>query len=389
MTAATQPPSHCDIAIIGGGPVGLFLAHTLRHSNHQVVVLEAEPDRVRDDPRMLALSVGSQQLLEQNGCWSTTLAQSPIRHVHVSQQGFFGHARLKASDMDAEQLGHVVPYPALQTVLTRSLPDNTTMLAGARVEQAHSNAGYASVEYLWQGHTRHLTSRLLVLADGGSLLQQLQVPCTERDYQQCALVGLLEAEQAPADTTFERFVPGGALALLPQPGGYAVIWSQPLNRLQDMQQTAEATLCLELQRLAGHKAGQFRQLQRRHVMPLKLRYARQLIGQRFVLIGNAAQSLHPIAGQGLNLGLRDAWELTRLLAPLPPQQLDHARVLADYPARRRLDKLNGVGFTDSLIRLFAQPGLGHVRGAGLSALNLLPGVKRRLLQHLALGVRRA
>lgn len=389
MTAATLPPSHCDIAIIGGGPVGLFLAHTLRHSAHRVVVLEAEHALVRDDPRMLALSVGSQQLLEQQACWSASLMQSPIRHVHVSQQGFFGHTRLKATDMDAEQLGYVVPYPALQTVLTQALPDNATLLGGARVEQVHSNAGYASVQFQWQGQTRQLTSRLLVLADGGSLLQQLRVPCVERDYQQCALVGLLEADQAPIDTAFERFVPGGALALLPQPGGYAVIWSQPLNRLQEMQQAPETALCLELQRLAGHKAGQFRQLQRRHVMPLKLRYARQLIGPRFVLIGNAAQSLHPIAGQGLNLGLRDAWELTQLLAPLSPPQLDHPQVLAAYPACRRLDKLNGVGFTDSLIRLFAQPGLGHVRGAGLSALNLLPGVKRRLLQHLALGVRRA
>ena len=388
MTQPTVPPSHCDIAIVGGGPVGLFLARALGGSGRSVVLLEAERAPREQDPRMLAVSAGSIQLLEQVHAWQASLTDSPIRTVYVSQSGHFGRARLTADSIGLDALGYVVPYVSLHPVLAQGLPSNVQMVAGARVESIGRTPSLANLHFQQDGTPGTLTARLVIIADGGMLAESLGFLYREHDYGQTALLAQVDVGGAPADTAFERFTPDGALALLPRPGGYSVVWSRPRAAAEALSGASDDAFLTELQAAVGSRPGRIQAVRARQSWPLRLRYATHSVSSRVVVIGNAAQSLHPIAGQGLNLGLRDAWELAAQLRAAP-HDVGAATVLNAYARGRGLDQLNGVGFTDSLIRLFGLPHLGHARGAGLAAFDMMPAVKRQLLGHLAYGVRHA
>ncbi len=382
-------PLHTDICIVGGGPVGGFLAHALATTPFSVTLLEAEPTAAAQDPRMLAISTGSQQLLHRLGLWENTLEDAPITSVHVSQQGHFGRTLLGAHDIDTKALGYVVPYAQLQATLRRHAAPSTHVLP-ARATAITQHTSGVSIDYTHTNGTHgHLTARLLVLADGGKLAPTLGFEMISQDYAQSALLAQIQAEHMPVGRAFERFTAQGALALLPRPGGYALVWSQAHARTEALLSLPDAALLQALQAAVGHKAGQFTGVLSRHALPLSLRYAKHIVRERVALLGNAAQSLHPIAGQGLNLGLRDAWALARCLHDANPHVLhDPHALLRHYAAERRLDKLNGIGFTDSLLTLFATPGLGHARGAGLAWLDNAQPLKRSLLRHMAFGVRR-
>ncbi|MCB6183815.1 FAD-dependent monooxygenase [Leeia sp. TBRC 13508] len=382
-------PSHVDVAIIGGGPVGCYLANALAAQGKSVCVLEKESQPRSDDPRMLAISAGGKQLLSNLGCWDSILEDSPISYVSVTQKGYLGHTELSASEIGENVLGYVVPYQRLHPLLVSRVKAPASYIPQTEVSNIQFTSAYAVIQYQQSTESsaqKELTARLVVLADGGQLASKVgQIEYKERDYEQSALITLVQAEFQPRDTAFERFVEDGAIALLPRPGGYALIWTGPTSLSEERKSWSDTELLKALQAQLGSKAGKFTAVGARHLVPLKLRYAKTLVSPRCVVIGNAAQYLHPIAGQGLNLGLRDAHDLALLLSKHPDPGSESC--LSRYPSIRRLDKLNGVGFTDSLIRLFGVPKLGHARGLGLMALEAMPPLKRKLLGHLAYGIR--
>ncbi|MHB1236153.1 MAG: FAD-dependent oxidoreductase [Gallionella sp.] len=378
-----------DIAIIGGGPVGAALALALRNSKLKVCVLEARPaDSASSDARALALSYGSRLLLDRLGVWNSLHGISPIRAIHISQKQSFGRAVLRAGELNVPELGYVLSYPALQDTLTGALQhSDVASIYGASVTQLTNKEDHAVIGYQQDGADRTLHTRLAVVADGGKLLAQ-QFPPDVRDYGQSALITHITCSAPQADMAFERFTPQGPLALLPFRNGYELVWTAPHQAAQDMLAWEDAKFLRELHRHFGDRVGEFLSVGKRTCFPLGLRRAPQQVPMpHTVLLGNAAQTLHPVAGQGFNMGLRDAWELAREILDAKPEQLGTEAMLAAYRSDRRTDREAGIRFTDGLVRLFSNdlPLVSAGRAAALTALDCLPFVKKFVAKRMMFG----
>ena len=378
-----------DIAIIGGGPVGAALALTLRGSNLKICVLEARTENTASqDARALALSYGSRLLLYRLGVWNSLNDVSPIRTIHISQQKSFGRAVLRAAELSVPELGYVLPYPALQAALDKALQHATSrVLYGSQVTALQGETGYATISYQQNGLEKSLQTRLAVVADGGKLLEK-QYPPEVRDYGQSALITHITCSAPQLHKAFERFTPHGPLALLPFTTGYELVWTASHQTAQDMLTWDETTLLRELQHQFGDRVGDFLTVSKRTCFPLGLRRAPQQTPQpHVVLLGNAAQTLHPVAGQGFNLGLRDAWELAQEILNVAPDALGTEAMLNDYRKQRRTDREAGIRFTDGLVRLFSNdlPLVSASRAATLTALDCLPFAKKFVAKRMMFG----
>jgi 2-octaprenyl-6-methoxyphenol hydroxylase len=379
----------CDIAIIGGGPVGAALALALRGSGLDIRVLEARPaEAISADARALALSYGSRLLLARLGVWDALRSVSAIRTIHVSQRQSFGRAVLRAAEMKTPELGYVLPYPELHNALDRAMRHGgCNTVYGASVTQLQGETGHAVIDYQLDGTGHTLRTRLAVVADGGKLLAQ-QYPPETRDYGQSAVIAHVTCAAPLADTAFERFTPQGPLALLPYEGGYELVWTAPHDEAQSMLAWDDATFLARLHEHFGDRLGAFLGVGKRSCFALGLRRApRQVPMPHTVLLGNAAQTLHPVAGQGFNMGVRDAWELAQEILDAAPETLGTDAMLAAYCSRRHSDRESGIRFTDSLVRLFSNdlPLLSPARAAALSALDCLPFAKRFVAKRMMFG----
>jgi len=397
-----------DIAIIGGGPVGAALALALRGSKLKVCVLEARPaDSASQDARALALSYGSRLLLARLGVWDALQDVSPIRTIHISQKQSFGRAVLHAEELNVPELGYVLSYPALQDALTDALQHcDVASIYGASVTRLINSDDRATIDYQQDGAEHTLQTRLAVVADGGKLLAQ-QYPPQVRDYGQSALITRITCsaprESSPqggrrrvpgtsgstlSQTAFERFTPQGPLALLPFQNGYELVWTAPHQAAQEMLAWDDAKFLHELHQHFGDRVGEFLTVGKRTCFPLGLRRAPQQSPMpHVVLLGNAAQTMHPVAGQGFNMGLRDAWELAQEILDAVPKALGTERMLAAYRSQRRTDREAGIRFTDGLVRLFSNdlPLVSAGRAAALTALDCLPFVKKFVAKRMMFG----
>ncbi len=379
----------CDVAIIGGGPVGAALALALRDSRLKVCVLEARSaGSASQDARALALSYGSRLLLSRLGVWNVLQDVSAIRTIHISQRQSFGRAVLHAEELNVPDLGYVLPYPALQDALTAALQrSGVASIYGASVTKLASEADHAAISYQQDGAEHTLQTRLAVVADGGKLLAQ-QFPPKVRDYGQSALITHITCSALKPGTAFERFTPQGPLALLPFKVGYELVWTAPHQTAQEMLAWDDAKFLNELHRHFGDRVGEFLTVGKRSCFPLGLRRAPQQTPMpHVVLLGNAAQTLHPVAGQGFNMGLRDAWELAQEILDAKPEELGSDTMLAAYRSDRRIDREMGIRFTDSLVRLFSNdlPLVGAGRAAALTALDCLPFAKKFVAKRMMFG----
>ncbi len=379
-----------DIAIIGGGPVGAALALALRGSGLAICVLEARPANTpSQDVRALALAYGSRLLLDKLNVWHSLQAVSAIRTIHISQRHSFGRAKLRATELNVPELGYVLPYSTLQDGLDVALrAAELTQIYHTRVLQLHSESGQAVIHYQPNDEApATLTARLAVVADGGKLLAT-QFPPTWHDYGQSAVIAHITAAAPLADTAFERFTAQGPVALLPYQGGYELVWTAPHDQAQAMLSWDEATFLSALQQHFGDRVGAFCSVGTRTCFPLGLKRAPQLTPMpHSVLLGNAAQTLHPVAGQGFNMGVRDAWDLAQTILDSTPETLGTAAMLNTYLARRQLDRNAGIRFTDSLVRIFSNnlPVLRPARAAALSVLDSLPVAKKFVARRMMFG----
>ena len=378
-----------DIAIIGGGPVGAALALALRNSKLKVCVLEARPaDSASSDARALALSYGSRLLLDRLGVWNSLHGISPIRAIHISQKQSFGRAVLRAGKLNVPELGYVLPYPALQDALTGALQhSDVASIYGASVTRLTNKEDHAVIGYQQDGADRTLHTRLAVVADGGKLLAQ-QFPPDVHDYGQSALITHITCSAPQADMAFERFTPQGPLALLPFRNGYELVWTAPHQAAQNMLAWEDAKFLRELHQHFGDRVGEFLSVGKRSCFPLVLRRASQQSPMpHTVLLGNAAQTMHPVAGQGFNMGLRDAWELAREILDAKPEELGTDAMLAAYRSDRRTDREAGIRFTDGLVRLFSNdlPLVSAGRAVALTALDCLPFAKKFVAKRMMFG----
>jgi 2-octaprenyl-6-methoxyphenol hydroxylase len=376
-----------DVLIAGGGPVGGALALGLRGSGLRVGVLETRPEgATSDDPRPLALSHGTRLILERLGIWQSLEPVTPIAAIHVSQRGGFGRVVLAAAEAGLPALGYVLDYTRLAAVTAQALREGwcdyltDTMMAGVRTE-----AQAAVVELEARSGLRQRTAGLLVIADGGAGMEEMRTV----DYRQTAITARVASTAPHHQVAYERFTPQGPLALLPFGEKLALIWTTTPERAQELCAGPEAAFLAQLQEAFGDRLGRFTAVERRSSFPLVLKVARRLSASRVVRIGNAAQTLHPVAGQGLNLGLRDAWELATEVKRWRREDIGAAGLLASYLARRRLDRRGGIWFTHNLVRLFSGDlaPARFARGLGLAALGAMPPVKDFVLRRMTFGAR--
>ncbi len=373
------------IVIAGGGLVGAALALALRTSAHGVTLLEARSfDAVDADARVIALSHGSRLLLERLGAWQALTDVTAINTIVVSQQRRFGRVELSASEAGVPALGYVARYSALRRALIGVLSTSAVkVINGCVVRDFKGDADGAVLTVECAGATRAFAAQLAVLADGGDGLRLAHVE--ERDYRQSAVVCDITSDAPHQNRAFERFTPHGPLALLPTTLGWSLVWTLPPARAREISALDDAHFCTELQAAFGGSLGKLRIAGARQVFPLKLKYARRPRARRVVLIGNAAQSLHPVAGQGFNLGLRDAWELA--VALRDTRDPGDFATLNTYFTERRFDRTATILFTDTLIRLFSNniPLLDRLTGTSLFLLGGIPHAKNLLVRRMMFG----
>jgi 2-octaprenyl-6-methoxyphenol hydroxylase len=379
--------SDYDVLIIGGGPVGAALALALRGSGLAIGLLEARAPGAATDLRPISLSHGSRLILERLGVWEEGLAgATPIRRIHVSQRGGFGRVALDAQQVGVPALGYVLDYGQLSGVLARALEaggDARVIRASARALEPESNAAAVVVG---TGSAGRVSARLLALADGGALpVARLRV----RDYGQAAVTARVSCSLPHRNVAYERFTPDGPLALLPMGEALALVWTAAPERVRELCDLTEAGFLARLQESFGTRLGSYTAASGRASFPLALKVADPIAVPRTVVLGNAAQMLHPVAGQGLNLGLRDAWELAALLRGCDRVHIGAPELIRSYASRRRLDRRGGMLFTDSLVRLFSneRAALRLARGLGLAALGAIPPARDFLARRMIFGAR--
>jgi 2-octaprenyl-6-methoxyphenol hydroxylase len=380
--------SQHDILIVGGGPVGAALALALESSGLSVLLVDASGAGARDeDPRTLALSYGSRLILERLGVWDDVTPATPIASIHVSHRGAFGRAALSAAEGGLPALGYVVPYAALQRALIagRQRAAHVTLAAHARATRVEADAESVRVEFEDNGSNRAVRAQLAVIADGGATSQAL-TRVNVRDYGQSAIAANVLTARPHGNSAFERFTAAGPLALLPREEGYALVWTVSPETARELCALPGKAFLAQLQTAFGGRAGTFTEVSARVHFPLALRVAESPTAARTVLLGNAAQTLHPVAGQGLNLGLRDAWELGECIQSHPGDP-GRSEVLAAYARRRWRDRAGEILLTDTLVRVFSNNHfpLRWLRGCGLTFLDSLPPIKRAFMQQMMFG----
>lgn len=379
-----------DIVVVGGGPIGCALACALHATARDCVLLEARPAQTpAADARTLALSLGSRLILERIGAWQAIKPVTPITSIHVSQRGGFGSTVLRAGEVGLEALGYVASFVATHCALLSEIRRSGLELrTGARVTSLQYTADGVEVCCETDGNEWRVRASLAVIADGGAALAaQLGTTFAVRDYRQVAIVGMVRTDRPHAGRAYERFTPDGPVALLPAEEEFALVWSCRPDAAPHLLPLSDPAFLSALQSHFGDRAGHFTAVRGRSAFPLSLRYAREPVGTRAVLLGNAAQALHPIAGQGFNLGLRDAWDLSQAIQDSAGGDLGSVELLARYRRSRRLDRVAGIFATDTLTRLFSThcQWLAPLRGAGIVALDLMPPAKRFLMRRMIFG----
>lgn len=377
------------LIMVGGGPVGTATAIGLVRAGIPVRLLEARPSLQADDRRTLALTQGSYRFLQGLEAWPSHDV-TPIEEIHVSQRGRWGQTVLEKEDGAGGPLGYVLRYNTLMARLdevARQLP-GLSVETGAEVTEVIPGIHQATVIWRGDNQVRQAESALVLVADGGrGLTEKVFGAPHEKAYDQLALVAQVDTDQTVGQRAYERFTPEGPIALLPLGNRYTLIWTGTRALTEERLAWSEAEFLEQLQHAFGDRAGNFLRVAARNWFPLSLRVLGSLIRPHCLALGNAAQTMHPVAGQGLNMGLRDAAEMVRVLMADSAVNMGCATQLEAYVTARRRDRFAGIGLTHALVSLFSNdwPFLGGGRGLAVAAMNGMPGARRALTRVMSFG----
>ena len=389
-----------DIAIVGGGMVGASLAVALAPLGLRMALIEAVPPRDAGQPsyddRSTAVAATSRNIFESMGVWRAIAPQAtPIRRIHVSDRGGFGFTRLDARREGVEALGYVVENRHIGHVLWATLEGGSDLYVAcpARVSAVEPTDDDVVLRLQRDdAGDETLTARLVIAADGAlsALRRLLALEADVREYDQCAVIANVSPAGGHGNVAYERFTPTGPLALLPMTGGRcSLVWTLSPAEADEVMALDDGAFLERLQAAFGFRLGRFQRVGQRHAYPLALTRLETQSSGRVLFVGNAAHGLHPVAGQGFNLGLRDVATLAEVLADARESGVDDAgdvKALARYLDWRRADHERVIRFTDGLVRLFSNrlPLLRAARSAGLLGLDLLPPV-RSLIARRGMG----
>lgn len=420
-----KPTENYDIAIIGGGMVGASLACLLANACQEwrIVVIEAFPLPVSNaaandkpthyqpsfDARSSAIAQGSVEIFQQLGLWQT-LAQhaTPIRQVHISDRGHFGGSVISAREQGLEAVGYVIENAWLGSVLLGRMQqlDNVTCLSPTKVTQLSPRREGVALQLKPNEITGNESAldentlnksdvvfcKLAVIADGGDspLRKALGIDTDIVDYHQQAIIANVSFSKPHQHIAFERFTDQGPLALLPLGEGKdiyrsALVWTQPHEQAERIMALSDKAFLAELQERFGYRLGHFTQVGKRNAYPLELITAREQVRSHITIMGNAAHFLHPVAGQGFNLALRDCATLVDVLHHAKQQgaPLGKLNVLQEYQRLQKLDQAATIRFSDTITQLFSTARLpaAILRNLGFLGLELLPPAKSLLAQQ--------
>ena len=385
-----------DVLIIGGGLAGASLACALANTSLRVAVIEAVPLKASNQPsyddRTTALAYSSRRIFEGIGVWDNIQKQGacPIKQIHISDRGHFGFTRLHANEAGLEALGYV----AINRIIGQSLyavieqSDNIEMICPAKVENIHEVEAGMSCGIKQGESSKTVTASLVVMADGGrsGLREAMGIVSHRKDYHQIAIITNVTPFRPHNNVAYERFTETGPLAILPLDNQRCgVVWSTRPENVDEMMGWNDEKFLSELQQRFGNRLGDFERVGKRQAYPLVQTRVDEHIRSRLVLVGNAAHSVHPVAGQGFNLGLRDVATLAQVIVEASQQNQDigSLSVLRRYEKWRHRDNRVVSRFTDSLVRIFSNRFLPMVvaRNIGLIGVDLFPGLKKELTRR--------
>ncbi|RKG42183.1 MULTISPECIES: 2-octaprenyl-6-methoxyphenyl hydroxylase [Acinetobacter] len=398
-----------EVIIVGGGMVGLSLALMLAKANIGVKLLEAikypnyddanlAPYHSSFDARNSALSRRSVQIYQELGLWDALQEHAvPILEVNITEQGSFGKARLLADQEKVESFGQVIENAWLGRVLLTEVKQEPLieLIDGVQVTSLTQDADFAYIEAKRGDYTHKLQAKIVIAADGRDSFcrKALGVGASEHDYDQVAIVTTVQTSKPHGHVGFERFSPLGPLALLPLPGEYrrSVVWPVPKGTEHEwIGEDKDQHFLDALQETYGDRAGKFQKTGKRFSFPLSQVLAEKQAVGRVVLMGNAAHTIHPVAGQGFNLCMRDAHVLVRYLTEQVEKNADlgEANMLQDYEKSRLKDQQRVIKFCDSVVRGFSNqnPMLKLIRNTGLMCFENIPGMKQ-LVANYAMGLK--
>lgn len=392
-TPDARDPITFDVVIVGGGMVGASLALGLAGTGIATMLIEGvEPGSQSQssfDDRTTALGNASRRIFQSLGVWPLIEPDAAaIRTIHVSDAGRFGFARLKAAEQGIDAFGYVVANRIIGAALWKQLQEakGIVLRVPASAQKVEIASGDVRLEVVGRGagtqRAEQVRAKLIVAADGAHSIVRTAagIEASVEDYDQVAVVANVAADRRHDGTAYERFTPSGPLAVLPlQDGSYGVIWTAAPERAKEILGFDDPTYLSELQTRFGWRAGKFIRVGKRASYPLKLSRSQGVTATRTVLIGNAAQALHPVAGQGFNLGLRDAAMLAELIVTSAADP-GAAAVLERFADWRAKDREGVIRFTDGLVKVFgdARPGVGTLRNLGLLLFDVTPPAKSAL-----------
>ena len=400
MSAEPASPVVVDVVIVGGGMVGASLALCLAPLPITVAVIEAVPPasgaNTSFDTRTTALANGSRNILQTLGVWDAISREAtPIHKIHVSERGRFGSAVIDATQQGIAAMGYVVHNHVLGRALWQRLErePSITVLTPASVTAMRTEASCVELNVEHGGVTRAVQARLVVAADGADSLvrRAAGIKAEQWSYEQTAVITTVSPERLHQNIAYERFTDSGPIAMLPMAGArMGVVYTLQPAAAVEVMELDDGAFLKTLQAAFGWRLGRLSQVSARHAYPLALTRAAAQVAARVAVVGNASQGLHPIAGQGFNLGLRDVITLAEVIADalIAEDAVDvgNAALLDRYGAWRASDRRTLVGFTDGLVRLFGSPWqpVRALRGVGLLLFDLSPTAKTAL-SRLSLG----
>ncbi|WP_306331689.1 2-octaprenyl-6-methoxyphenyl hydroxylase [Vibrio injensis] len=382
-----------DVIIAGGAMAGSTLALALNAlSQRALSIAIIEPFQTNHhahpgfDSRSIALAHGTVELLKSWGLWqSLSPFATPITQIHVSDRSHAGMVNFDSTHLGLDALGYVVELSKVGQQYAEKINacDNITYFCPLSVEHVERSPEHVSVTLSDQ---QRITGKLLVAADGALSTSSAQMGFVrqEHDFEQVALIANVVSAQQHQGRAFERFTASGPLALLPMSDDrLSLVWCLSAEQAEQMLYASDSEFLAQLQTMFGWRLGRFLQVGQRSTYPLILRYHSQTIAHRFVTIGNAAQTLHPIAGQGFNLGIRDIATLAQVLTEEDTQSMGEYRQLATFRQRREADRQATIQLTSTLVHLFSNDWLTLRvgRNLGLMAMENIPLLKAPLLNH--------
>lgn len=381
-----------SVVIIGGGPTGLTAGALLANSDLSVNIIEAKPEQLKSkDTKALALSNSSVFVLKKLNIWDSLLKKAiAINEIHVSQKNTFGRTLFKSEDYEEDALGYIVSYSDLINSLRKKIRDlkNTHLHFNTQAKSIEYSESSQKILISNDGIKEKLSFDLLVLADGGqSSIEGLKLARSEKDEGHIALVSSVKTNKPHKGRAYERFTKSGPIALLPNSNErFTLVWTGPKNIISKIETLDDYSILNELQENFGNRAGSFIDIKGRTIFPLKSSMLQDIIGQNVIAIGNASQIIHPVAGQGLNIGIREALELSKN-AKIISDKYYSEDISTELSKMLKSKSSDIIKITDQLSSFFLNDivGLNSLRGFSLSILDAFPSLKKKFVKKMSYG----